>query len=412
MERSGQRARIGGMSDELLLSLLTDPEVIVDPYPWLDELRAVAPVHKAGFTDLWVLSRFDDCRAVLRDPRLGVPETGSQIQPFRPGSVYASQGREDRPMMFQNPPEHTRLRALVGKALGPFHGMVSEIVAEVAGDLLDEIEAAGGGDLIQMLAVPLPESVLCDALGVPRTDQTWLRPLIQDLSGAIEPSRSVSDIKRAEVARQQLRGYIDELVIKRQAEPSRDFVSAMLAVSVGDDRLTPGEIAATAILLYVAGVETSSCLIGNAIHLLLQWPDQLERLRADRSLIPSAVEEMLRFEAPVQVDARCAFEDVEIDGNVVAAGHSVLMLLGAANRDPAAVQDPNRFDVGRDHIPHLSFGAGIHRCLGASLALASAGVVLEMLLDRFETLTALYDTPAWRPRLAVRGLETLPVSVA
>lgn len=398
------------MSDELLLSLLTDPEAIRDPYPRMDELRAVAPVHKAGFTDLWVLSRFDHCRAVLRDLRLGVPEAGSQIQPFLPGAVYASQLGEDRPMMFLNPPEHTRVRGLVNEALRPWYGLVPDIVAAVAGELMDEIKAASGGDMIELLAVPLPETVLCDALGAPRADQTWLRPLVRDLSGAVEPSRSVADIKRAEVARQQLREYVDELIAKRQAEPGLDFVSALLAVSVGDDRLTPGEVATTSILIYAAGVETSSCLIGNVIHLLLQWPDQLDRLRADRSLVPSALEEILRFEAPVQVDARHAFEDVEIDGSVIAAGHSVLMLLGAANRDPLAVHDPNRFDIGRADVPHLSFGAGIHRCLGASLALASAAVVLEMLLDRFETWTALYDTPAWRPRFAVRGLETLPVA--
>jgi len=191
-----------------------------------------------------------------------------------------------------------------------------------------------------------------------------------------------------------------------------DLLSGLIAAVDGDDRLTESEMVMSVILIYGAGFETTTNLIGNMVLTLLRNPDQFSRLRSDRSLVPAAVEEVLRYEPPVQVDSRYAFEDVEIAGSLVRKGFVVMTLLGAANRDPAVIEDPERFDVGRSQIPLLSFSSGIHYCLGASLARLEGQVVLDGLLDRFSTWTLLEEAPPWKPRLTLRGLARLPLALS
>jgi len=210
----------------------------------------------------------------------------------------------------------------------------------------------------------------------------------------------------------KMTGYLNDLIDRRRAEPADDLLSGLIAASDGEDRLTQPEVVTTVSLIYAAGFETTMNLIGNIVHTLMRHPDQLARLRADRSLVPTAVDEVLRFEPPVQIDGRYVRADVEIGGHAIPAGHGVLTLLGAANRDPAAVQDPDRFDVGRAEVPMLSFGSGIHYCLGAALARLEGQVVLEALLDRFNTWTPLVDNPPWKRRLTLRGLASLPVALS
>ena len=238
-------------------------------------------------------------------------------------------------------------------------------VEEMTAELLDSLAASGGGDLIEQLAFPLPANVISEMVGVPRADRDWLRPLVSDLAGTLEPNQSQEDQERAEASGVKVKAYFDELIDQRRAKPRDDLLSALIAASDGEDRLTQREIGLTLSLIYAAGFETTSNLIGNIVHTLLGHPNQLARLRADRSLVPGAVDEVLRYQPPVQADARYTFEDVEIGGHVVPQGSMVLMLLGAANRDSAAIDDPDRFDITRHETPLLSFGSGIHYCLGA-----------------------------------------------
>lgn len=399
------------MSDELLRRIVTDPGAIANPYPLLRELRETSPVHKLGFADYWILTRFEDCRTVLRDQRLGKPEPGDVVPSLR--GVGSRDAGGDRSMLFLNPPDHTRIRSLVSRAFTPRR--VEQLRASIeamTGELLDDLAATGGGDLMARLAFPLPANVISELVGIPRSDRDWLRPLILDLAATLEPGRGPSEAERAKVSRDKVRDYLHELIDRRRAEPADDLLSGLIAVADGEDRLTQGELVMSVILIYGAGFETTTNLIGNVVLTLLRHPSQLARLHADRSLVASAVEEVLRYEPPVQVDSRYAFEDVEIAGNLVQKGFVVMTLLGAANRDPAAIDEPERFDVGRREIPLLSFSSGIHYCLGASLARLEGQVVLDGLLDRFGSWRLLDEAPPWKPRLTLRGLERLPVALS
>ena len=398
------------MSDELLLRIVNDPEVIADPYPLLRELRETSPVHKTGFSDFWILTRFKDCRAALRDPRLGNPEPGEEAP-----SLLASSSRRrpdgPRSLLFLNPPDHTRIRSLVSRAFTPRRvERLRPTVEAMTAELLEPMAEANECDLIDALAFPLPANVISELVGVPVADRDWLRPLVSDLAATLEPTRQPGETERAEAASAQVNGYLNDLIERRRAAPADDLLSGLIAASDGEDRLTQPEVAVTVSLIYAAGFETTMNLIGNLVHTLMRHPDQLARLRADRSMVPSAVDEVLRFEPPVQIDGRYVRVDTEIGGHAIPRGHGVLTLLGAANRDPAAVDDPDRFDVGRGEVPMLSFGSGIHYCLGAALARLEGQVVLQALLDRFATWTPLDEHPPWKRRLTLRGLARLPVA--
>ena len=398
------------MSDELLLRIVTDPDVIADPYPLLRELRETSPVHKSGFSDFWVLTRFEDCRAALRDQRLGSPEPGEDSPSLL---AAARQPRPDGPrsLLFLNPPDHTRIRSLVSRAFTPRRvERLRPAVEAMTEELLDEVADAGECDLIDALAFPLPANVISELVGVPVSDRDWLRPLVSDLAATLEPNRQPGETERADAASTKVNHYLNDLIDRRRAEPADDLLSGLIAASDGEDRLNQAEVAVTVSLIYAAGFETTMNLIGNMVHTLMRHPDQLARLRADRSMVPSALDEVLRFQPPVQIDGRYVRADTEIGGHSIPQGHGVLMLLGAANRDPAAVDDPDRFDVGRSEVPMLSFGSGIHYCLGAALARLEGQVVLQALLDRFGTWMPLDDNPPWKRRLTLRGLASLPVA--
>ncbi|MCE2512440.1 MAG: cytochrome P450 [Acidimicrobiia bacterium] len=398
------------MSDELLLRIVTDPDVIADPYPLLRELRETSPVHKTGFADFWILTRFEDCRTALRDQRLGSPEPGEEA-PSLLGSSRQRRADVPRSLLFLNPPDHTRIRSLVSRAFTPRRVQrLRPAVEAMTEELLEPMAEAQECDLIDALAFPLPANVISELVGVPVADRDWLRPLVSDLAATLEPTRQPGETERAEAASKKVNRYLNELIDRRRDEPADDLLSGLIAASDGEDRLTQPEVAVTVSLIYAAGFETTMNLIGNMVHTLMRHPDQLARLRADRSLVPSAVDEVLRFEPPVQVDGRYVRAEVEIGGHTIPRGHGVLTLLGAANRDPSAVDDPDRFDIGRSEVPMLSFGSGIHYCLGAALARLEGQVVLQALLDRFGTWTPLDDDPPWKRRLTLRGLASLPVA--
>ena len=397
------------MSDELLLRIVTDPAVIADPYPLLSELRETAPVHKLGLADFWILTRFEDCRAALRDPRLGNPEPGDDVPTLIAGS---SRGPDrSRSLLSLNPPDHTRIRSLVSRAFTPRRvERLRPAVEAMTRELLDPVADAGECDLVEALAFPLPANVISELVGVPVADRDWLRPLVSDLAATLEPNRQPEEIKQAAVSGAKIQQYLHDLIDRRRAEPRDDLLSGLIEASDGADRLTQQEVVNTVSLIYGAGFETTTNLIGNMVNTLMRHPDQLARLRADRSLVPSAVDEVLRYEPPAQIDGRYVRADADIAGHAIPRGHAVLTLLGAANRDPAVMDEPDRFDVGRSDVTMLSFGSGIHYCLGAALARLEGQVVLEALLDRFGTWTPLDDNPPWKRRLTLRGLARLSVA--
>jgi cytochrome P450 len=395
--------------DELLLKILLDPASIPDPHPLYRQLRESAPLFKTEATDTWIASGFENCRALLRDPRCGSPmdddATSSRIA--LDGSTRRVRDPESKTMLFMNPPDHTRIRGLVSRAFTPRR--VEELRPEVVAMTNGLLDALGGeGDFVTGLAFPLPANVISALVGVPKEDRDWLRPLIADLSASIEPTATEEAMDSAENAMVQVREYLKRLVAARRADPQDDLLSGLIEASDGEDRLSEAEVMSNVLLIYAAGFETTTHLLGNMVRCFVDNPDQLQRVRDDRSLIPNAVEEVLRYDPPVQLDGRYVFDDIDVDGTTIEKGSTIITLLAAANRDPAICNDPQTFDVGRTDNQIMSFGSGIHFCLGAALARLEGQVVLEQLIDRYESWEITAEPP-WRPRITIRGVERLDV---
>jgi len=401
--------------DELLAALLSDPDARRDPYPLYAALREHVPVHRSslGFV---VCTTYDDCQEVLRDPRFGKSTRDPvEILASRAGDGDLSPellGRlaPRRSLLFLNPPDHTRLRGLVAKAFTPRTvERLRPAVAEIVDGLLRDIPDGEVVDVMDRLAFPLPVAVIGTMLGVPAADRPRFRRVVGDAAALLEPVLSPSELEAGLAAQEELEAYFRDLVAERRREPRDDLLSALVAARDGSDLLSEDELVSTAILLFGAGFETTTNLIGNGLLALLRHPDQLALLRAEPGRVRGAVEEVLRYDSPVQFDAREAFEDTVLGGVAVGRGDHVVTLIGAANRDPRRFSDPDRFDVLRDEGPPLSFAAGIHYCLGAALARAEGQTVLEGVLEHFDELELADDEPAWRPRATLRGLVALPV---
>jgi cytochrome P450 len=404
--------------DALLLELFLTPEGKADPYPRYTQLLEVAPIHDSAL-EMWVLSRYDDCQFVLRDPRFGKDADQIGRRAGLPEDLLAAElafrrGRES--LLMLNPPDHTRLRKLVSKAFTPrtVESLRPHIV-RLTDDILDRVVARFGRgqpvDVMAELAFPLPVTVIGEMLGVPAADRAQFQTLVRATTKTLEMDLTVEILDEASAAFAAMEEYFRDLVTQRRRQPTDDLLSHLIAVEEAGDQLTVDELISIAILLFAAGFETTTNLIGNGLYALLQHPGQLVRLREDTGLIPAAVEELLRWDSPVQVDGRAVFEDVVIEGHRLPAGSTVVTLIGAANRDPLHWTDPNRFDVSRDEGPPMSFGSGIHYCLGASLARVEGQVVLDRLLRRFSSWEPAFDgPPPRRDTLTLRGLQALSVA--
>lgn len=383
----------------------TDPAFVADPYPEYARLRREAPVWWDAKHGFWLVSRHADVDAALRDRRLG-----RVFVPFEPRDELAPWNLVNEHSMLElEPPEHTRLRRLVAAAFT--RGRVERLrprVAELTDGLLDDLGGAGEADLLPVLAEPLPVEVIAELLGVPRADRHRLRPWSNAIVGLYELEPPPGATERAVEAAREFDAYLRDLVAARRREEGDDLLSA-LAVQAGEgDRLTSDELVATAVLLLNAGHEASVNVIGNGVLALLRNPGELARLRADPALVPTAIEELIRYDTPLSLFTRTAFADVEVAGTTVRAGERAALLLGSANRDGAAFAEPDRLDVGRDPNPHVGFGAGIHYCLGAPLARVELQVALERLLARFPALE-LVEEPEVRPTFQFRGYRSLRV---
>ena len=397
--------------DAVVAELLFTPEGKVDPYPRYALLHEHAPAFRSALGAV-VLSRFADCQAVLRDPRFGNGDGGPQWDGISDEDLARFDSFRDRQksMLQLNPPDHTRLRGLVTKAFTPRTvDALRPHVVELTDELLDGF--GGEVDVMAALAFPLPVTVIGEMLGIPKDDRAQFQDLVRANTRLLEPSVTLDDLAKADAASKVINAYFDGLIAERRARPQADLVSELIRAEDEGDKLTEPELRATLTLLFAAGFETTTNLIGNGLLALLRHPEELQRLRDDPGLARSAVEELLRFDSPVQLDGRMAFEDVEVAGHVVAAGEQAYTLLGAANHDPTHFSDPGRLDLGRDEGPPASFGGGIHYCLGAALARMEGQVVFTRLLERFESIELLDPSPRYRDNLTLRGLDALPVGV-
>jgi cytochrome P450 len=387
-----------------------DPEFLADPYPTYHRLRDEDPVHHSPL-DFWVLTRYEDVAAVLRDPRFIKEPLVSMVAARFGVTVPPGVGLS---MLDRDPPDHTRLRSLVSKAFTPrvVEGLRPRI-QKMVDDLITRAEAVGTMDLIEEFAYPIPVNVICAMLGVPVEDHErfkgWSLDIARGLDSVWLPPESEIP-KRSGAARHAIGDYMRGLIAERRASPRGDLLSALIAAEEAGDKLSEDELIATCILLLIAGHETTVNLIGNGTLALLRHPEEWRRLRETPGLIPSAVEELLRYDGPVQRTARITSTEVTIGGRTIPKGEMVMPFIGAADRDPSQFPDPDRLDLGRADNRHIAFGWGIHFCLGAPLARVEGQIAIDTLVRRLPRLTLVDDEPEYRQSLTLRGLKALPVT--
>jgi cytochrome P450 len=403
-------------ANEAPLSLcdLLDPEVLADPYPLYRRLRSEDPVHWDPYLHAWVVTRYDDVITVLqrysaeRTPSpeffeaLGAPEVGPIAK------VMVKQ------MLFMDAPSHTRLRKLAGGAFVPARiRVLRDRIQKIASRLIDKIIERGTGrlDLLADFAEPLPAIVTAEMLGVPVEDHDQLKDWsirFAEMLGNFQhnPDRLGGVLKAVE----GLSGYFQQRIREQRRKPREGLINEFMNAELNGERMSDDEIVANCIVTMVGGLETTTNLIGNGVLSLLRYPDKMRELRADLSIMPGAVEELLRYESPSQQTARLAPEDVELGGKKIKKRQAVIAVMAAGNRDPERFPDPDRLDFHRPDNRHLAFGWGAHFCFGAPLARLEGHIAFETLLQRFAVLE-LTDAPlVWRENLGLRGLKSLPIS--
>jgi len=410
-----------------LVALLATAEGRADPYPHYARIREHTPVFRSTMGS-WIVSRFADCQQVLRVPHFGKGadlDATARMRVARWG-IPADEVDEffefferRQSILTLNPPDHTRLRGLVARAFTPntVEALRPHVVALCDGlldTLADLAEGGAGVDVMGELAFPLPVAVIGELLGVPVEDRAQFQALVRAATRMLEPMSDLDDLRGARSARVAMERYFGDLIAERRRRPEDDLLSELIAVSDGSDRLTQDEVISTAILLFAAGFETTTNLIGNGLWALLGHPEQLTRLRAsvdDAAAVQRAVEELLRWDSPVQLDGRVALRPTVIEGQDIAVGDQVMTLLGAANRDPRRFREPETLDLGRDEGAPMSFGSGIHYCLGAALARLEGQVCFGRLLTRFKHIELAERTVTHRDSITLRGLARLAVGL-
>jgi pimeloyl-[acyl-carrier protein] synthase len=403
------------VNETLSLSNLQVLQVRANPYPFYEQLRSQDPVHWDEELGFWVLTRYADIVSVYHDSRFSraqglrrgyerLPESEQRIAE----PVYHSFSKT---MFYSDPPYHTRLRGLVNSAFTPTAiELMRPYVQQTVDNLLDAVQTNGKMDVIHDFAYPLPIMVIAQMLGLPVEDRLRFKKWSDDLFAILGSVPHAPDLmERAARSLNELTNYIAELSEARRQHPLKDLLTALVEAMEGGEHLTQEELVANVIILLSAGHETTSNLIGNGLLALLQHPDQMQKLREQPGLITSAVEEMMRYDNPVQISYRSAAAEVEIGGKLIRKGQLVNSILGAGNRDPAHYSEPDRFDITRDEGRHLGLGLGIHFCLGAPLLRLEAQVAFMTMLRRFPELYLATDTLEWQEHPVFRGVKSLPV---
>ena len=393
-----------------------DPAFIADPYPAYAHLRKEGRIHWFEPSRQWLVPHYDDVSALLRDKRLGrtflhrfsYEEFGRQapLPEHEPFHVLNSNGLLDL-----ESPDHTRIRRLVSKAFTP--RTVDQLVPtidRITRELVDGLIEAGGGDLLPTVAEPLPVAVIAEMLGIPEPDRGLLRPWSAAITRMFELNPDDETAAGAVRASLEFSAYLKDLIAERRRRPGDDLISQLIAAHDGGDRLTEQEMISTCVLLLNAGHEATVNATLTGWWTLFRYQDQLDLLRRNPDLLPTAVEELLRFDTPAPMFERWVLDDIEIGGRTIPRGDEIALLFGSANRDPAKFADPDRLDLGRQDNKHLSFGLGIHFCLGAPLARVELAASFGELLRRAPNMRLLRE-PTWKSGYVIRGLQELLVEV-
>jgi cytochrome P450 len=394
-------------ADGVQLDLLA-PDVVADPHPTFARLREEEPVHWSEHHRAWVITRYDDVTAAFRDLRLSSDRA----------SPMARSGAEDDPvvsvlshwMVFRDPPDHTRLRRAMRAAFTPpaidaMRPTIERVVDGLLDGLPDEV------DFVSQFAMPLPALVIAELLGLPGEDHDQFRAWSDDLATLVFASEVPDRHRRGRDALRALAGYLSDHLARRRGRPQDDLLGALAAAQAAGD-LTADEAAANAVLLLFAGHTTTTTLLANGLVVLLAHPDDLRRLRAEPSLMGSAVDELLRYEGPSKLIPRWAVDEIELRGRRIAPGCLVLLVQASANRDPERFPDPDRFDVARHPNPHLGFGYGLHHCLGGPLARLETSIALSRLIARRPGMALAGEPPRWRANLLGRSVEAVTVRLS
>src|SRR6266568_5465856 len=409
-----QKTKVVTDNADASLSLyhLLDPETRACPYPLYHRLRERDPVHWDAYLHAWVVTRYDDVVTVLQRFSAARSPTPEQLTAIGLTELNPIAQVLIRQMLFMDPPGHTRLRALAAAAFTPARvEALRQHIQEITDSLIDTVLPQGRMEVIADLANLLPATVTAELMGVPVADRDQLKEWSIDFSEMLgnfqhNPGRTPRMLQVVEEMTSYYRARMKEL----EHNPKAGVVHALMSAEVNGDRLTEEEVIANSIITMTGGQETTTNLIGNGLLSLLRNPGELARLRADPSLLPSAIEELLRYESPIQYTTRLAPADVELGGKLIRRRQAVVALMGAANRDPEAFPDPDRLDITRRDNRHLAFGWAAHYCFGAPLARLEGQLALSAILRRLPNVALEPVRLVWRPNMAFRGLEALPVT--
>ncbi len=395
----------------LSLYHLLDPEVLANPYPLYHRLRNEDPVHWDPFLHAWVVTRYADVITVFQRFSANRTPTPEQLAALGLETLKPLAQVMVRQMLFLDPPAHGRVRSLASKAFTPRRvEVLRSRIQDITNDLLDAVQDKGSMDILADLALPLPAIVTAEMLGVPNSDWRQLTKWSADFAGVLgnfqhNPEQAPTVLRSLE----EMVAYFQNAIREQRIHPREGLISAFLNAEIDGDRLSEEEVVANTIVTMVGGQETTTNLIGNGVLSLLRHRDQLEKLKAEPALMPSAIEELLRFESPSQHTARLAPEDVELGGKVIRKRQAVIAVMGAANHDPERFPDPDRLDIGRTDNRHVAFAWASHFCFGAPLARLEGQIAFSSLLKRMPDLAMGTDKVTWRENLGLRGLTALPV---
>jgi len=397
---------------DLSLYHLLEPETLANPYPLYDRLRTADPVHWDPYLHAWVVTRYSDAVHVLthfRSERMPKPEdlAAKDLGELNPIAQVLV-----RQMIFMDPPGHTRIRALAAAAFSPARvEKLKAHIQEITDGFIDQVAPAGRMDVIADLADLLPTTVTAELMGIPVSDRDRLKALAKKFSEMLgnfqhNPGRAGIMLRTVE----ELTAYFEQQLRAQEKQPHEGVVHTLMNAEINGDRLTRQEVIANCIITLTGGLETTTNLIGNGLFTLLRNPREFVRLQEDPALLSPAIEELLRFESPIQQTARLSPDDLELGGKKIRKSEAVISVIGAANRDPARFPDPNRLDLARADNRHLAFGWGAHFCFGAPLARLEGQIVFRTMFRRLRRIALALPEPRWQNNMTFRGLESLPIT--